>query len=627
MKKMLFVVAIFAAAAMTAMPWTGSNLSSGVSFLSPDSGTPDAYGYVYVKSGDPGGPTFNWIDISTSGTLVTGFMDDNVVGPFPIGFDFPYYWYKVNQVYLGSNGYLSFSSNQMYGHPFDGGIPSTIAPPDLVAIFTGDLDFTPGVGSPACYYYTSPTLDTFIVTYDSVQEYGNAGTYHTFQVILTKADSCITMQYGPQNGTYTASGHPERDLVGIQNITKTIGLQFFRDGTAGAGAARPVDGMAVAYIPPESTTLQIHDVGVSYIDNPISGGLFIDVGADFTAVAEVKNFGNQSESSFNTILRIYRASGSAILFADTVEVTTTLNPGESYICTFDPYTLPVTDTTYRVQVRTYLTGDMTPSNDSLTLRLRSLTPPSWLGYTKYTIPDNNSSWTGDSSGYGNQFLPPNYPFVIDSIGFYASAGAQGDVYLVIMDDDGANGEPGTVLFSTTVNVANGFTGMINVPVAPTIQIDNGMFYAGAIIATTSTIAIGYDIIPPGAVSRRSYEFTGSWAPSRTSSTQDYWVFAHGSWTSVGVDEIGITVPSQFSLACPTFVTAKSVFSLSVVSESDVSISLFDVSGRNVRNIFSGTLSAGNHSLGFDSEDISSGLYFLRATVNGTERSLKVNIVR
>ena len=47
------------------------------------SGGPDGYGYTWRDNRDPQGPTYNWFDISTIGTPVTGLGDDNVVGPFP----------------------------------------------------------------------------------------------------------------------------------------------------------------------------------------------------------------------------------------------------------------------------------------------------------------------------------------------------------------------------------------------------------------------------------------------------------------------------------------------------------------------------------------------------------------
>ncbi|MEO0108435.1 MAG: hypothetical protein ABIK62_04605, partial [candidate division WOR-3 bacterium] len=78
-------------------------------------GGPDAYGYRYIDSdtteGNP--PVYEWHSIRDIGMPVSGLADDNVVGPFPIGFEFPYYWYTVNSVFIGSNGYIAFGDRRM----------------------------------------------------------------------------------------------------------------------------------------------------------------------------------------------------------------------------------------------------------------------------------------------------------------------------------------------------------------------------------------------------------------------------------------------------------------------------------------------------------------------------------
>ncbi len=111
-------------------------------FLLPaDTSTRDSYGYQWVDN-DNGGPTpYNWIDITTIGTRVIGLADDNNIGPIQLGWNFQYYWYPVNHIWIGSNGYASFSSNYNFAHPF-ANIPFSGAPNDLLAVLVGDLDFT-----------------------------------------------------------------------------------------------------------------------------------------------------------------------------------------------------------------------------------------------------------------------------------------------------------------------------------------------------------------------------------------------------------------------------------------------------------------------------------------------------
>jgi hypothetical protein len=50
------------------------------------------YGYAWIDSRHPRGPSFSWHDISGSGIRITDdFLDDNIAGPYPLGFDFPFY--------------------------------------------------------------------------------------------------------------------------------------------------------------------------------------------------------------------------------------------------------------------------------------------------------------------------------------------------------------------------------------------------------------------------------------------------------------------------------------------------------------------------------------------------------
>lgn len=58
-------------------PRPGSPVASG-------SGGPDAFGYTWRDSNEPDGPAFDWVDISTVGTLISfSFSDDSNAGLFP----------------------------------------------------------------------------------------------------------------------------------------------------------------------------------------------------------------------------------------------------------------------------------------------------------------------------------------------------------------------------------------------------------------------------------------------------------------------------------------------------------------------------------------------------------------
>ena len=58
------------------------------------SGGPDASGYRWVDSQEPGGPTFNYEAVNGSRVA---FSDDSVSGPHPIGFSFRYYGQTYSQ--------------------------------------------------------------------------------------------------------------------------------------------------------------------------------------------------------------------------------------------------------------------------------------------------------------------------------------------------------------------------------------------------------------------------------------------------------------------------------------------------------------------------------------------------
>jgi hypothetical protein len=185
--------------------------------LITNSGGPDDFGYSWKDSYETDGPEYNWIDITGIGTRITSIYDDTNVGPFPIGFIFPFYGNNFNTFRFCTNGWISFTSTSSYRNYNGDPIPQTDDPNNLVAPFLDDLNFNDG-GS--AYYYTNG-IDSLIVSFIDAPHYSYSeppGPY-TFQLILL-ADGNIIFQYADINSpidSYT---------MGIENEDGTIGLQM-----------------------------------------------------------------------------------------------------------------------------------------------------------------------------------------------------------------------------------------------------------------------------------------------------------------------------------------------------------------------------------------------------------------
>jgi hypothetical protein len=108
-----------------------------------DAGGPDGFGYFWIDSDEPNGPPFAWVDVLATGTDASGGLDDdNYVGPFPIGFTFPYYDGFYSEFYIGSNGLIGFGPPTSYASLSNTSIPATAAPNNIIAWCWDDLDPT-----------------------------------------------------------------------------------------------------------------------------------------------------------------------------------------------------------------------------------------------------------------------------------------------------------------------------------------------------------------------------------------------------------------------------------------------------------------------------------------------------
>lgn len=183
--------------------------------------------YSAKGSWEAGGPTHNWVDITTIGAKIqavswynpfvtSGIRDDGSAGKFPIGFSFPFYDVNYDSFYVGANGAISFTNNNVNVNGYFEvlsipGIPFTT----FLSAFWNDLNIDPTLsGHGDVYIYRSPTKDTLIIEYYRVGNFNLAtDTMTTFEMILTHNGN-ITFQYLSVGSS------------GLQN-TATVGISAF----------------------------------------------------------------------------------------------------------------------------------------------------------------------------------------------------------------------------------------------------------------------------------------------------------------------------------------------------------------------------------------------------------------
>jgi hypothetical protein len=601
----IFVVSIFAATREGVKETVGSNPS----LLG---GGPDAYGYIWEDTDDDSIP-YSWVPVdTTTWTEIVGLSDDDVQGPFSVGFDFPYYWYTVNQFWVGSNGYIAFQPG-MLAQPFDS-LPFPTAPNDILAVLMADILFGP-TSTARAFYYTNG-VDSLVVSFLDCPSWDdtnpNGVGSHTFQVVLNRADSTIHYNYGPQSGAFSNN----ETAIGIENVTGTVGLSYLNDMMPGSRLYH--DSLTVKFTPPDSTTLVVEDVGIFHAMNVKSGGIFL-LNAQSTAMwTKVKNFGNVSVGAFDVIC-VVRNPSNVIVFTDTI-TNPGMSAGQIDSVVFTPNWVPLGNGQHRAAFSTTLGSDINPNNNSITVETRVVTYPATLQYDD-NLPEDQWSWAwtpGSEPGLGVYFQPPSYPVRIENIDIYVFAVGTSGYIARIFDDDGPNGLPGTILFEQLVNTPSPGPNVIDVT-SSDITVTSGAFYVGWFQFDAGAASVGRDLTPP--IARRSLENTGSWADFRNMQLEDLTLRATVGLPP-GVEEgpVEKEIPSRIVLLqnSPNPFHGRTMIHFSLPEEGMTSLEIFDITGRHVRTLIEADKEPGNYRVEWNGrnsrgKEVSNGVYFYKLT--------------
>ncbi|CAN5221535.1 hypothetical protein BH09BAC5_BH09BAC5_27340 [soil metagenome] len=498
-----------------------------------NAGGPDGFGYTWKDSNEPGGPAYQWYDITTSGTQILGMGDDNFIGPIQIGFQFSYYWYTESKVWVGSNGYVEFGPGNLAANfPT---IPQPSGVNNYIAGFMADLTFLGNGNVGQCFY--KATADSFCVEFLNVPFWDqNAPGYNgsnTFEIILNKSDSTITVNFQNISGT-SISNYSS----GIENSIGTMGLQPL--------TYQPQPNYTLKYYYPLNV-LSVTDASVSWNHADGDGAIFLaNLGGPHSLVTQIENSGNQNIGPVTVNGKVKTVQNVQLVTSNAF--TNALVPGQNQQITFANTYSPVnTGTKYFLTRISQVTGDTIPVNDSIYQEIVVVDTTQSSIRLCYTDNQANPvmssiSWAGGQGGVGVYIKPPTYPARILSTNFIlAIAPTTGPAfYAKIYADNGPQGSPGTLLDSVLVmgNLITTYQ-LLTVPVSGNVVIQSGGFYVNWDMANTTQVAIAEDLTPP--FSRQTFEtFQNIWSTFRDYQNADFFIGADyvcSSPEDVGVSSI------------------------------------------------------------------------------------------
>ncbi|MEM9480769.1 MAG: CSLREA domain-containing protein, partial [Verrucomicrobiota bacterium] len=227
-------------------------------------GGPDGYGYTFTDSTEPGGPSYEWIDISESGTAVLQSGSSTVNGfgisaPVELVSPFTFYGFTFREAVPSANGYLSFTATEDGTDTTnDCGLivfPSS-GSPDRIYVLHDHLDLGTALDDATIYYqhivngpHPHNDCPVSIFQWEDITHDGSAVPF-SFQLLLF-ANGDILMQYDNRN--------PE------DGSGSTTGIQYFNGLEYSCDTANSIpSNHAILFTPPTITvTTAVDENGVS----------------------------------------------------------------------------------------------------------------------------------------------------------------------------------------------------------------------------------------------------------------------------------------------------------------------------------------------------------------------------
>jgi len=241
--------------------------------------------------------------------------------------------------------------------------------------------------------------------------------------------------------------------------------------------------------------------------------------------------------------------------------------------------------------------------------------------------DDGTGETSINAGNTNylavKFTPSGYPADLYRASIYTIGSASGVAFVNVWDDDGDNGLPGTTLVE---NLPITFVGGYWTPVPLSNQdvtITDGSFYVGW-WETAQTPPVGVDT---DNTAENSYIDAGiglGWEPFGNYFEGALMIRAElDSANVMGLnDELTGNVPESFGLKqnYPNPFNPTTTIEFDLAENAMTTLTLFDVTGREVQSLVNRQLGAGHYSFGLNASYLPSGMYFYKLTAVNSQGS-------
>jgi hypothetical protein len=142
--------------------------------------------------------------------------DDVLSGAISLPFPFTFYGVVKNNVYISTNGFISFDPASGAGCCTGQVLPIATTPNDVIAACWEDMN----IGAGQLDYFTTGTAPNrkFVVRWVNAVWFGSGGTNQTSQIVLNESDQSIEI-----HGTSGGPNAGNNTTVGIENSTGTLG--------------------------------------------------------------------------------------------------------------------------------------------------------------------------------------------------------------------------------------------------------------------------------------------------------------------------------------------------------------------------------------------------------------------